>query len=273
MNKTACTAFIVEGRSREPQIINSMKKLYFKNSEFKIITLAAEQNVYMLWKQMKQDDFETDIIEIIRESSADNARELNNLTRDSFSEIFLFFDYDAHHLLDDRLEEDALSEMLTCFDNETENGKLYISYPMAEVLRDYAENQCTPITACIWPVVCFKEYKNKSGMNCPNQDITKYGYTQWKSILEAFAMRVSCLSGARNVLSFEAYREQVSPLSIYEWQRIHIEKEEIFLLSAFPQFILDYFRYDFWHSHISNHSLRPIGACSGHLASLYQFTY
>lgn len=32
--------------------------------------------------------------------------------------------------------------MLEAFDNETENGKLYISYPMVESLYDYEEGRC-----------------------------------------------------------------------------------------------------------------------------------
>ena len=62
-------AFIVEGEAREPQIIDNISKVFFSHGNFKIITLPAEQNIYMLWKKLKEDDFETDLIEVLREGS------------------------------------------------------------------------------------------------------------------------------------------------------------------------------------------------------------
>ena len=62
-------AFIVEGEAREPQIIDNISKVFFSHGNFKIITLPAGQNIYMLWKKLKEDDFETDLIEVLREGS------------------------------------------------------------------------------------------------------------------------------------------------------------------------------------------------------------
>lgn len=58
-------AFIVEEEAREPLIIDNISKVFFAHSNFKIITLPAGQNIYMLWKKLKMDDFETDIIEVL----------------------------------------------------------------------------------------------------------------------------------------------------------------------------------------------------------------
>ena len=62
-------AFIVEGEAREPQVIDNISKVFFKHGNFKIITLPAGENIYMLWKKLKADDFDTDIIEVLRESN------------------------------------------------------------------------------------------------------------------------------------------------------------------------------------------------------------
>ena len=51
--------------------------------------------------------------------------------------------------------------MLQSFDNETENGKLYISYPMVEALRDYKPGICGDRTDCFVATTDMKEYKNK----------------------------------------------------------------------------------------------------------------
>ena len=60
-------AFIVEGEVREPQIIDNISKVFFSHGNVKIITLPAGENIYMLWKKLKEDDFNTDIIEVLRE--------------------------------------------------------------------------------------------------------------------------------------------------------------------------------------------------------------
>jgi predicted secreted protein len=85
-------AFIVEGEVREPQIIDNISKVFFAHGNFKIITLPAEENIYMLWKKLKADDFDTDIIEVLRESNDVIREQLEGLSRDDFSEVYLFFD-------------------------------------------------------------------------------------------------------------------------------------------------------------------------------------
>ena len=47
----------------------------------------------MIWQTLKADDFETDIIEILREKCPELESHLKGLTRDDFSEVYLFFDY------------------------------------------------------------------------------------------------------------------------------------------------------------------------------------
>lgn len=43
-------AFIVEGEAREPQVIDNISKVFFRHGNFKIITLPAGENIYILWK-------------------------------------------------------------------------------------------------------------------------------------------------------------------------------------------------------------------------------
>lgn len=50
-------AFIVEGEAREPQIIYNISKIFFADGNYTVITLPAGEKIYMLWKQLKADDF------------------------------------------------------------------------------------------------------------------------------------------------------------------------------------------------------------------------
>jgi hypothetical protein len=60
---------------------------------------------------------------------------LDGIRRSDISETYLFFDYDFHN---NQLTLDEINQrveaMLNMFDEETENGKLYINYPMIECI-------------------------------------------------------------------------------------------------------------------------------------------
>lgn len=188
-------AFIVEGEAREPQIICNLCRIYFKHVNFKIITLPAGQNIYMLWQKLREDDFETDIIEILREESAELEEVLADLTRDDFSEIYLFFDYDGHqnNLSSGNRTEDVIDEMLLNFDNETENGKLYVNYPMVEALRDFACDTCGDGANCYCMLSQMNHYKYISADKSACKDFRKFTFEIWSALLNVFVMRISCL--------------------------------------------------------------------------------
>lgn len=100
------------------------------------IKCVYDAEIYQLYRQMKDDDFAVDIVSILKERSPKNAEILKGCNRDSFAYIYLFFDYDGHSTMAD---DEKIAEMLRFFDNETENGMLYISYPMVEAIRHYKD--------------------------------------------------------------------------------------------------------------------------------------
>jgi hypothetical protein len=242
-------AFIVEGEVREPQIIDNILKVFFSHDSFKIITLPAEENIYMLWKKLKADDFDTDIIEVLRESNDDIREQLAGLSRDDFSEIYLFFDYDVHQTnlgKEDNTDAEAVVQMLRSFDNETENGKLYISYPMVEALRDYKTGLCGDKQSCYVEIGQMKKYKNASSVRSLNPHFKEYDYEIWKDIIDVFAMRVSCLLGLTNTLEYKRYLETAGPYDIYLMEEKETQRGRVFVLSAFPEFLIDYYGIKLW---------------------------
>lgn len=242
-------AFIVEGEAREPLIIDNISKVFFTHGNFKIITLPVGQNIYMLWKKMKEDDFETDIIEVLRENHKEIEEQLAGLSRDDFSEVYLFFDYDGHQ---DNLgaedDEDVISQMLTGFDNETENGKLYISYPMVEALRDFEAGMCGKKGVCFVSIGDIGDYKSVSATRSFHPQFKEYGFVTWRDLIDVFSMRLSCLMNQENTISYEQYIETVSPHVIYKLEEYEIQKNRVFILSAFPEFLLDYFGVKLWRT-------------------------
>jgi len=242
-------AFIVEGEAREPLIIDNISHVFFKHANFKIITLPAGQNIYMLWKKLKEDNFDTDIIEVLREEHEELKEQLEGISRDDFSEVYLFFDYDGHqNNLDKEDDADVLEQMLVSFDNETENGKLYISYPMVEALRDFEEGKCGKEGQCFVPIAEIGNYKFVSAERSFYQGFKDYDITVWKKLIEVFAMRLSCLADSDSVITYEQYVDTVSPAAIYRMEEEEIQVQRVFVLSAFPEFLLDYFGVKLWRT-------------------------
>ena len=118
-------------------LFRTIQRLYFSYKEEQIIC-SYNNNIYQLYKDLQEYDGDGDIVTILKEKFAGKE---NNQLKDinvasDISEIYLFFDYDFHNtnLTIEEINR-QVKEMLETFDNETENGKLYIDYPMVESIR------------------------------------------------------------------------------------------------------------------------------------------
>lgn len=240
--------FIFEGEKRESELVAHMTSHFFNGKNESIfINLPVKQNCYMLWQQLKADDFNTDIIELLRESIPEAADKLNGISRQQIDQIFMFFDYDPHqnNLPAAVNPKEVIAEMLEVFNNETENGKLYISYPMIEALRDFSNIHCESFYACCVNKDDIPNYKTNSGNNNPYAQLKKYTIETWENILHIFCWKIACLFEL-NSLTYETYRNEITPNSIYDIENKLYDNGKCFVLSAIPEFMFDYFQIGFW---------------------------
>ena len=125
--------FVFEGNKREPELFRAIETLFFKDSQH--IVCSFGNNIYELYQQLKDLDGSGDMVSLLRErydGRPDSPFSEESKSSD-FSEIYLIFDYDFHNRNISLNEMNSrISEMLDMFGNETENGKLYINYPMVE---------------------------------------------------------------------------------------------------------------------------------------------
>ena len=129
--------FIFEGNKREPQLFDSIQRLFFPKDNDTIVC-SFGNNIYELYRQLEELGGDGDVVSLLREKYyGKDGNPFEHITASSdFSEIYLFFDYDFHNENYPLSELNRqLEEMLRLFDNETENGKLYINYPMVESIR------------------------------------------------------------------------------------------------------------------------------------------
>ncbi len=80
------TLFIVEGESRDLRFAEKMKDLFLKGrDDLRVICLPAAQNIYMLYERLAEEDFDLDVVEVLRETVPSAAKCLEGVERDSVS--------------------------------------------------------------------------------------------------------------------------------------------------------------------------------------------
>lgn len=127
--------FVFEGEKTESNILKNLVSYFLNEDDRFIIKAAYKTDIYRLYQQFSEDD-ELDLFTILKEKN----EELKDFTSKMFSQIYLFFDYDGHI---DRASNEKVNELLKFFNEETDKGKLYISYPMVEAIKCFRSSDAT----------------------------------------------------------------------------------------------------------------------------------
>ncbi|MGL4908908.1 MAG: hypothetical protein ACRC3G_06210 [Bacteroidales bacterium] len=224
--------FIFEGKNMENMIKNNLTKFFLNNNP--IITCAYCTTIYKMYAEISNDE-DLDTFNLIKDIEI-NRNKLKDFRRSDFAEIYMFFDYDGHATnADDR----KIDDLLNFFDEETEKGKLYLSYPMVESLK-HIESLNT-----------FEDLKVRCKENINYKSIVKdnslkelthiihYELEQWKTLLNLHLKKM-------NKIVNENY---IFPDSIVTQKEIFDKQKEKYIdvdrtvavLSAFPVFLHDYY--------------------------------
>ena len=258
-------AFIIEGVKAEPMVIRNLQNKFFSKVEIEAIMLPACTNVYTIWKRLCDDDGETDVIELVKELSSEqntkrvdqiNSIDFRSLNKDDFSEIYLFFDYDGHNnnLPSDCNPNEIMKKMLETFDNETENGKMYISYPMIEAIKHFnVQEICNDAGECFSKINIGRQYKALVAKCTIRDNLNHFDISDWKFALKKYVNSIYCLFNLHMKLSRKEYIKKITPQTIFEKQLSEYKNdyECVMILSAFPEFLLDYFKLEILEGYVN----------------------
>lgn len=252
MSNNELQLFVFEGSRAESKYVDQLERNFL--GERISVKCVYDAEIYQLYKRLKQEELDFDMVELLKERSEENAELLKDYTRDSFAYISLFFDYDAHSTLAD---DGKIEEMLEFFDNETENGLLYISYPMVEAIRHYKDldsfkdlavkckrANCTYKEECEEVEACLAEphYKQFSASDCRQDlcNIHKYTNDVWQELIYAHVAKMNYL--VNDVFDYPQKTELQSMIFDKQLEK-HINHKcpMVAVLSAFPIYVLDYY--------------------------------
>ncbi len=225
--------FVFEGASTEVQIIENLQK-HFINENVSVHCIYGGE-IYQIFKKIQEDD-DLDTFSLLKERSKENEDVLKNYNRGDFAEIYLFFDYDGHSIIAD---DAKIKELLAFFNEETEKGKLFISYPMVESLKHVIsdedfQNSCVECKENIKYKKIVSEQTQKKLIN-----FTKYNVEIWKELISLHLKKMNNLC----VSTFTLPNQLFTQLEIFQNQeaKFIIPHKKVSVLSAFPVFIHDYY--------------------------------
>lgn len=252
--------FVFEGHKREPDLFRSIQRLYFPNKEEQIVC-SYNNNIYQLYKDLEEYDGDGDIVSLLMEkfkNREDNPLRNIDAAAD-ISEVYLFFDYDFHNknLSLDEINR-QVREMLSLFDNETENGKLYIDYPMVESIR---YTKMLPDSNYWSYTISRKDCSKFKGLSAefsaydsfdfiiltenrePTEEEICMAKQNWTHLKEQNVSKANFLCKGENVMP--ASKDDVLQYKIFEAQvvkYVNTGECKVSVLNAFPIFLYDYFK-------------------------------
>ena len=224
--------FVFEGERTEKQIVDSLQRFFV--NENAIITCAYCGEIYQIYNEISVDE-DLDTFNLLKERKQ-NIDLLKGYNRNDFAEIYLFFDYEGQS---PKADDDKLKELLAFFDEETDKGKLYISYPMVESLKHISDYDTFKDSK----VECKENinYKNIVSEECLNDlsGFKKYQFDTWKLLLKTHLKRMNYIVND----SYEFSQSIISQSDIFAKQLekyIRIDST-VGVLNAFPIFVHDYY--------------------------------
>ncbi len=258
--------FVFEGARKETRLFATLQYLFLGGPCDQRICCVYGQNIYHLYREMTQDECEEDgdnalsLVSVLQNRVVDGHPVLSkSYLQSEFSEIYLFFDYDAHHSdkggatsIDDN--HARIEQMLRFFADETEMGKLYVSYPMIEAFR-YAKKLPDPdylhylIPQAEWQrlktIVALSPYiKDEAliAMEFPlDGDKVEFLRKKWNCCVCQNVTQASALTSGLAVVPEN--KDLISPTMIFEAQvRLFKKKASVVPLFSFALFLFDYMK-------------------------------
>ena len=224
--------FIFEGPKLEKAITDNLTKFFV--NENTIITCAYCTTIYKMYSEISSDEY-LDTFNLVKDIET-NKDKLKDFKRSDFAQIYMFFDYDGHAT---NACDKKINELLNFFNEETEKGKLYISYPMVEALK-HIENLDTfeELKVPCKENIDYKKIVRQNGLESLKQ-IIHYDFQKWKELIDVHLKKTNQI--VNNTYVFP--NDVIDQLVIFNNQMekyINLD-QTVAVLSAFPVFLHDYY--------------------------------
>ena len=229
--------FVFEGEKTEKQITDSLTKYFVNDKDHTIIRCVYGNDVYELYKAIAGDR-DLDTFALLKEIPQ-NKQTLAAFNRNDFAEIYLFFDYDGH---DNLADDEKIKAILAFFDEETDAGKFYMSYPMVEALKHIPNHiDFKDLKVAAKANIRYKQLVNSEAQNELKQ-LKKYTKATWILLIELHLKKMNFITDDRYILPTKN-KAQID-LFLKQLEKYIAVDATVAVLSAFPIFLFDYYGYN-----------------------------
>lgn len=250
MSDKCKTLFVFEGPDTEKKIVSKMERNFIGDSFS--VKCAYCGDIYQFYNNLKAEDFATDILSLLKERNSKNRAALAGYDADSFAYTYFFFDYDGHAT---KADDDQIAELLDFFNNETENGKMFISYPMVEAIKHFKDKEsfreltakckrrnCPNFQSCSIQEKYIDEphYKNIAATDCDREIAKLDTIDKWKMIINVHLCKGNYIINGDFSLPDKLLEQSV----LFACQRATYISQHcpvVAVLSAFPFFLQEYY--------------------------------
>ena len=238
---------------------NDDKRLYQKLGKvlsFECEIFSVNANIHMLYKKIKSENFNINIVEFLKTLNGVSENDKNILIKEKkFAYIYLIFDYDPQHYNISKNKNikrgiDELVEMVNYFNNETDPtiGKIYINYPMYESFFDIDINDFSSLKERYIYVNECSNYKNIINNRGIKTGIEKLNSKDLIELIFANINKASSIVGRGYILlDYKDYLNYLSQENILKYEiKSIISEYKILTLYTGVFLFIDYFGKDFY---------------------------
>lgn len=232
--------FITEGEIDEPKFIDKVFEKCYPNVEYSYYSYSTTIHTLakLIFNSENVIDEYLDIKSVLKEN--EKIEHNRDVLSKVYSDIILVFDFDPHC---DNPEFEKIAQMLEYFNDSTNNGKLYINYPMMQSYKHicrYPEEDEGFKDRKIEVNKCSK-YKEIVGLESCKKDIGKYNYPILMKLIGYQLKKANYLLNKKYEIPEVDIFYEIDLNKIYSKQcEYNKENKIIFVLNTFVFHIIEY---------------------------------
>lgn len=227
MNKTNIL-LLVEGSNTDAKVMEKLINVFELDVMYNII--PYQTNIYELYDRMFLEEEEEllDVVQVLKEIGRINDS-YNDVLDLEFTDILLVFDLDPH---DKRYKSEKIDRLLSYFNESTDNGMLYINYPMVESFYHQNSNQDDLYINKKMNLNDISKYKRIVNEECYQPNYRKYcnNKTELRNVINKNIIKINYLTG----------KEDINHCEIFNVQKNMLLNNELYVICTCILFIYDY---------------------------------
>ena len=229
--------FIVEGENDEVKFINQLFQKCNISQKYEIVPYKTNlHNLANLLLVNNKLDESLDIKNVLKEIAKDE-KDKERLSQD-FSDVILVFDFEPQQ---DVPRFELIRKLLKYFNNSTENGKLYINYPMMQSYRHFDKLPNKDFRDLKVVKEEAKHYKELVGNISKFKNVNHHSYPLFISIAYHHLLKLNYIINGKYEMPEINFIYNFSQLELFDIQcKLLFEEKYIYVINTFALFIVEY---------------------------------